>query len=88
MNDEKFPPLSKENMKLKVGKVEISDQFFSGKEEFDAEKAFNGKVKHMFGKMVDGKVKCVKDFYKSKRWWDRVESKSLKACQAWVTTFT
>ncbi|KAJ0431137.1 putative transcription factor interactor and regulator CCHC(Zn) family [Helianthus annuus] len=64
MNNESFPQLSKENLKLKVGKIEISDQFFAGKKEFDAEKTFNGKVKHIFGKMVDGKVKGVKDFYK------------------------
>ncbi|KAJ0537966.1 putative transcription factor interactor and regulator CCHC(Zn) family [Helianthus annuus] len=60
MNDENFPKLSKENLKLKVGKVEISDQFFTGKGEFDVEKAFNGKVKHIFGKMVDRKVKGAK----------------------------
>ncbi|KAJ0463236.1 hypothetical protein HanHA300_Chr14g0513331 [Helianthus annuus] len=88
MNDENFPPLSKENLKLKVGKVEISDPFFAGKKELDAEKVFNRKVKHIFRKMVDGKVKGVKDFYKSKRWWDRVESKSPKAGQAWVTAFS
>ncbi|MFS7916703.1 hypothetical protein Hanom_Chr03g00180441 [Helianthus anomalus] len=62
LNDENFP-LSKENLKLKVGKTEISDQFFTGKKEFDAEKVFNGKVKHIFGKMVDGKAKGAKEFY-------------------------
>ena len=87
MNKENFPSLSKENLKLKVGKVEISDQFFVGKKEFDAEKVFNGKVKHIFGKMVDGKVKGAKEFYKSKCWWDRCVPESPKAGQAWVTAF-
>ncbi|MFS7929603.1 hypothetical protein Hanom_Chr04g00334501 [Helianthus anomalus] len=88
MNDENFPPLSKENLKLTIGKVEISDQFFDGKKEFDAGKAFNGKVKHIFGKMVDRKVKGAKVFYISKRWWDKDGSQSPKAGQAWVTAFT
>ncbi|KAJ0763877.1 putative transcription factor interactor and regulator CCHC(Zn) family [Helianthus annuus] len=56
VNDKNFPPLSKENLMKKVGKVEISNQFFADKGEFDLEKAFNGKVKHIFGKMVDRKV--------------------------------
>ncbi|MFS8034913.1 hypothetical protein Hanom_Chr17g01586811 [Helianthus anomalus] len=87
LDDVNFPPLRAENLKSK-GRFEISNQFFVGKKEFDAEKVFNGNVKHIFGKMVDGKVKNVKGFYKSKRWWDRCESKSPKAGQAWVTTFS
>ena len=84
MNDENFPPLSKEKLKSKVGKVEISNQFFADKGEFDVEKAFNGKVKHIFGKMVDKKVKGAKEFYKSKCWWDRCVPKSPKVGEAWV----
>ncbi|KAM0052030.1 putative transcription factor interactor and regulator CCHC(Zn) family [Helianthus debilis subsp. tardiflorus] len=84
MNDENFPKLSKENLMKKVGKVEISNQFFADKEEFDVEKAFNRKVKNMFGKMVDKKVKGATDFYKSKCWWDRCVPKSPKAGEAWV----
>ncbi|MFS7946535.1 hypothetical protein Hanom_Chr06g00537401 [Helianthus anomalus] len=30
VNDENFPKLPKENLKLKVGKTEISGQFFAG----------------------------------------------------------
>ncbi|KAJ0576080.1 putative transcription factor interactor and regulator CCHC(Zn) family [Helianthus annuus] len=67
MDDVNFPPLKAENFKQKVGKIEISNQFYSEKKEFDVEKAFNGKVKHIFGKMIDGKVKGVKDFYESKK---------------------
>ncbi|KAJ0942215.1 putative transcription factor interactor and regulator CCHC(Zn) family [Helianthus annuus] len=84
VNDENFPKLSKENLMKKVGKVEISNQFFADKGEFDVEKAFNGKVKHIFGKMVDKKVKGAKEFYKSKCWWDRCVPKSPKAGEAWV----
>ncbi|KAF5803699.1 putative transcription factor interactor and regulator CCHC(Zn) family [Helianthus annuus] len=67
VNDEKFPPLRAENFMKKVGKVEISNQFYSDKKKFDVEKAFNGNVKHMFGKMVNGQAKSVKDFFASKR---------------------
>ncbi|KAJ0946799.1 putative transcription factor interactor and regulator CCHC(Zn) family [Helianthus annuus] len=67
LDDENFPPLRAENLKSKIGKVEISNQFFPEKKEFDVEKAFNPKVKHIFGKMVDGKVKGVKEFYELKR---------------------
>ncbi|MFS7994283.1 hypothetical protein Hanom_Chr12g01104041 [Helianthus anomalus] len=72
---------------MKVGKVEISDQFFAKKEEFDVDKAFNGKIKHIFGKMVDRKLKGAKEFYRLKGVWDRVEEKSSKAGQAWVDIF-
>ncbi|KAJ0789584.1 putative transcription factor interactor and regulator CCHC(Zn) family [Helianthus annuus] len=67
MDDENFPPLRAENFKTKVGKVKISNQFYSEKKEFDVEKVFNGNVKKIFGKMVDGKVKGVKDFYETKK---------------------
>ncbi|MFS7997131.1 hypothetical protein Hanom_Chr12g01138121 [Helianthus anomalus] len=67
MDDVNFPPLRTENFKQKVGKVEISNQFYSEKKEFDVEKAFNGKVKHIFGKMVKGKAKVVKEFSETKR---------------------
>ncbi|KAM0071376.1 hypothetical protein Hdeb2414_s0001g00024411 [Helianthus debilis subsp. tardiflorus] len=41
--------------------------------EFDAEKIFNPKVKHMIGKMVDRKVKGVKEFYEKKTQKEKVE---------------
>ncbi|KAJ0556828.1 hypothetical protein HanIR_Chr07g0318251 [Helianthus annuus] len=66
LDDENFPPLRAENLKSKVGKVEISNQFFSKKKEFDVEKAFNSTVQNIFGKMIDGKVKGVKEFYEKK----------------------
>ncbi|MFS7962497.1 hypothetical protein Hanom_Chr08g00727311 [Helianthus anomalus] len=55
MNDDNFPPFSKENLKLKVGKIEISDQFFPSKEEFDAETTFNGKCYIFLGKWPMGR---------------------------------
>ena len=79
-----------ENLKQKIGKVEISNQFYSEKKEFDVEKAFNGKVKHIFGKMVDGRAKGVKEFYESKRNAQRpseIEPVTPKAGQAWVSVF-
>ncbi|KAJ0513421.1 putative transcription factor interactor and regulator CCHC(Zn) family [Helianthus annuus] len=66
-DDVNFPTLRAENLKSKVGKMEISNQFYSEKKEFDVEKAFNGTVKHVFGKIVEGKTKGVKDFYEEKR---------------------
>ncbi|KAF5803343.1 putative transcription factor interactor and regulator CCHC(Zn) family [Helianthus annuus] len=66
LDDANFPPLRAENLKSKIGKVEISNQFFSEKKEFDIEKAFNPKVQNIFGKMIDGKVKGVKEFYEKK----------------------
>ncbi|KAJ0603458.1 hypothetical protein HanHA300_Chr02g0038481 [Helianthus annuus] len=67
VDDVNFPPLRYKNFKPKVGKVEISNQFYSEKNEFDVEKAFNGNVKKIFGKMVEGKVQGVKDFYATKK---------------------
>ncbi|KAJ0804836.1 putative transcription factor interactor and regulator CCHC(Zn) family [Helianthus annuus] len=90
MDDENFPPLRAENFKSKVGKVEISNQFYSEKKEFGVEKAFNGKVKHIFGKMVEGKAKGVKDFYEEKRNVEtpsETEKVTPKAGQAWVSVF-
>ncbi|MFS7980347.1 putative transcription factor interactor and regulator CCHC(Zn) family [Helianthus anomalus] len=73
MNDEEFPSLRAENYKKKIGKVEISNQFFNDKQEFDAENVFNSKVKHIFGKMVDRKVNGVKEFYEKKTKNEKVE---------------
>ncbi|KAM0055291.1 putative transcription factor interactor and regulator CCHC(Zn) family [Helianthus debilis subsp. tardiflorus] len=90
VDDENFPPLRAENFKKKIGKVEISNQFFSEKEEFDVEKAFNPKVKHIFGKMVDRKVKGVKEFYEKKMGGKKPsvdDSVTPKAGQAWVDIF-
>ena len=67
VSDDEFSSLKFEEIKQKVGKVEISDQFYSEKNEFDVEKAFNGNVKKIFGKIVEGKVKGVKDFYATKK---------------------
>ncbi|KAF5822208.1 putative transcription factor interactor and regulator CCHC(Zn) family [Helianthus annuus] len=90
MDDVNFPPLRAENLKSKVGKVEISNQFYSEKKEFDVEKAFNGKVKNIFGKMVEGKAKVVKEFYEIKRnvqTPSETEKVTPKAGQAWVSVF-
>ncbi|MFS7889779.1 hypothetical protein Hanom_Chr00s000005g01611061 [Helianthus anomalus] len=67
MDEVNFPSLRAENFKQKVGKVEISNQFYYEKKEFDIEKVFNGKVKHIFEKMVEGKTKGVKYLYEKKR---------------------
>ncbi|MFS8027760.1 putative transcription factor interactor and regulator CCHC(Zn) family [Helianthus anomalus] len=53
MDDVNLPPLRAENLK--------------SKKEFDVEKAFNGNVKKIFGKMVEGKAKGVKEFYVTKK---------------------
>ncbi|KAJ0869476.1 hypothetical protein HanRHA438_Chr11g0489561 [Helianthus annuus] len=90
MDDANFPPLRAENFNQKVGKVEISNQFFSEKKEFDVEKAFNPKVKHIFGKMIDGKSKGVKEFYKKKMKGKKPSVDNLespKDCQAWENFF-
>ncbi|KAF5759650.1 putative transcription factor interactor and regulator CCHC(Zn) family [Helianthus annuus] len=95
MNDENFPPLRAENFMKKVGKVEISNQFYSDKKKFDVEKTFNGNVKRIFGQMVNGKAKSVKEFYASKRRVHKsVERKdeeedvvTPKDGQAWVDIF-
>ncbi|KAJ0819926.1 putative transcription factor interactor and regulator CCHC(Zn) family [Helianthus annuus] len=90
MNDVNFPPLRTKNFKQKIGKVEISNQFYSEKKEFDVEKAFNGNVKHIFEKMVKAKAKGVKDFYEEKRnvgTLGEIEKVTPKAGQAWVSVF-
>ncbi|KAJ0498220.1 putative transcription factor interactor and regulator CCHC(Zn) family [Helianthus annuus] len=66
VSDDEFPSLRAENYKKKIGKVEISNQFYHDEQEFDAEKVFNPMVKHIFGKMIDRKVKGVKEFYEKK----------------------
>ncbi|KAJ0525470.1 putative transcription factor interactor and regulator CCHC(Zn) family [Helianthus annuus] len=90
MADENFPPLRTENFKSEVGKIEISNQFYSEKDEFDVEKAFNGNVKKIFGKTIDGEVKGVKDFYATKKATYTPTADELispKAGQAWVDMF-
>ncbi|KAM0017728.1 putative transcription factor interactor and regulator CCHC(Zn) family [Helianthus debilis subsp. tardiflorus] len=90
VDDENFPPLRAENFKKKIGNVEISNQFYSEKQVFDAEKAFNPKVKHIFRKMVDRKVKGVKEFYEKKMGGKKPsvgDSVTPKAGQAWVDIF-
>ncbi|KAF5815617.1 putative transcription factor interactor and regulator CCHC(Zn) family [Helianthus annuus] len=90
MDDENFPPLRAENFKQKVGKIEISNQFYSEKKEFDVEKVFNGNVKKIFGKMIDGKVKGVKDFYETKKAThtpSENEEVTSKFGQAWMAVF-
>ncbi|KAJ0467775.1 putative transcription factor interactor and regulator CCHC(Zn) family [Helianthus annuus] len=49
-DDVEIPPLKFENIKQKVGKVEISNQFFSDQKEFDIEKVFNGMLRKFLGK--------------------------------------
>ncbi|MFS7978701.1 putative transcription factor interactor and regulator CCHC(Zn) family [Helianthus anomalus] len=81
------PQAEFEKIKQKVGKVEISNQFFSDQKEFDIEKAFNGNVKKIFGKMVERKAKGVKDFYATKKANynpTEQELKTPKVGQTWV----
>ncbi|KAJ0918596.1 putative transcription factor interactor and regulator CCHC(Zn) family [Helianthus annuus] len=73
VDDDEFPSLRAENYKKKIGKVEISNQFYHDEQEFDAEKVFNPMVKHIFGKMIDRKVKGVKEFYEKKTKKEKVE---------------
>ncbi|KAJ0795026.1 putative transcription factor interactor and regulator CCHC(Zn) family [Helianthus annuus] len=90
VNDEDFPLLRAENYKKKTGKIEISNQFYNDKQDFDAEKVFNPKVKHIYGKMIDRKVKGVKEFYEKKRKGKKLsdgDSVKPKAGQAWVDIF-
>ncbi|KAJ0441355.1 putative transcription factor interactor and regulator CCHC(Zn) family [Helianthus annuus] len=90
VDDENFPPLRAKNFKKKIGKVEISNQFYSDKQVFDVEKAFHPKVKYIFGKMIDRKVKGVKEFYEKKMGGKKPrvdDSVTPKAGQAWVDIF-
>ncbi|KAJ0883995.1 putative transcription factor interactor and regulator CCHC(Zn) family [Helianthus annuus] len=66
-NDDVLPSLKFEEVKKKIGKIEISNQFYDDEKEFDVEKTFNGNVKKIFGKMLSGKAKGVKDFYATKK---------------------
>ncbi|KAJ0940270.1 hypothetical protein HanRHA438_Chr02g0081481 [Helianthus annuus] len=96
MDNANFPPLRTENLKQEVGKVEISNQFFSEKKEVDVEKAFNPTVQNILGKMVDRKVKGVKEFYEKNKKGKKPsvddsesddDSESPKDRQAWVNLF-
>ncbi|MFS7953362.1 hypothetical protein Hanom_Chr07g00617651 [Helianthus anomalus] len=90
VDDENFPSPRAENYKKKIDKVEISNQFYNDNQVFGAEKAFNPKVKHIFGKMVDRKVKGVKEFYEKKRGGKKPsdgDSVTPKAGEAWVDVF-
>ncbi|KAF5802893.1 putative transcription factor interactor and regulator CCHC(Zn) family [Helianthus annuus] len=87
VNDEEFPSLKFEEIKQKIGKVEISNQFYTEKTEFDVEKTFNGNVKKIFGKMLNGKAKGVKNFYATKKATynpTAQELKTLKSEKTWV----
>ncbi|KAF5798472.1 hypothetical protein HanXRQr2_Chr07g0293301 [Helianthus annuus] len=90
VDDVNFPPLNAKNLKSRIGKVKISNQFFPKKKELDSEKAFNPAVKFFFGKMIEGKAKGVKEFYQSKRkdgTPNETEKVTPKEGQAWVDIF-
>ncbi|KAM0061248.1 hypothetical protein Hdeb2414_s0004g00133701 [Helianthus debilis subsp. tardiflorus] len=82
VNDDDFPSLKFEEIKQKVGKVEISGQFYTEKSEFDVEKTFNGNVKKMFKKMLNGKAKGVNDFYATKKATYNPTAQELKAIKS------
>ncbi|KAJ0864799.1 putative transcription factor interactor and regulator CCHC(Zn) family [Helianthus annuus] len=82
VNDEEFPSLKFEEVKKKVGKIEISNQFYKEKNEFDVEKTFNGNVKKIFGKMLSGRAKGVKDFYATKKATYNPTAQELKAIKS------
>ncbi|KAJ0832759.1 putative transcription factor interactor and regulator CCHC(Zn) family [Helianthus annuus] len=82
VNDEEFPSLKFEEVEKKVGKTEISDQFYKEKDEFDVEKTFNGNVKKIFGKMLSGRAKGVKDFYATKKATYNPTAQELKAIKS------
>ncbi|KAF5810331.1 putative transcription factor interactor and regulator CCHC(Zn) family [Helianthus annuus] len=87
VNDEEFPSLKFEEVKKKVGKTEISNQFYKEKNDFDVEKTFNGNVKKIFGKMLSGRAKGVKDFYATKKATynpTTQELKSIKSEKTWM----
>ncbi|KAF5808751.1 putative transcription factor interactor and regulator CCHC(Zn) family [Helianthus annuus] len=87
VNDEEFPSLKFEEVKKKVGKTEISNQFYKEKNEFDVEKTFNGNVKKIFGKMLSGRAKGVKDFYATKKATynpTAQELKTIKSEKTWL----
>ncbi|KAF5796861.1 putative transcription factor interactor and regulator CCHC(Zn) family [Helianthus annuus] len=82
VNDEEFTSLKFEEVKKKIGKVDISKQFYTEKNEFDVEKTFNGSVKKIFGKMLNGKAKGVKDFYATKKATYNPTAQELKAIKS------
>ncbi|KAF5777849.1 putative transcription factor interactor and regulator CCHC(Zn) family [Helianthus annuus] len=82
VNDEEFPSLKFEEVKKKVGKIEISNQFYNEEKEFDVEKTFNGNVKKIFGKMLSGRAKGVKDFYATKKATYNPTAQELKAIKS------
>ncbi|KAJ0604642.1 putative transcription factor interactor and regulator CCHC(Zn) family [Helianthus annuus] len=82
INDEEFPSLKFEEVKKKVGKTEISNQFYKEKNDFDVEKTFNGNVKKIFGKMLSGRAKGVKDFYATKKATYNPTAQELKAIKS------
>ncbi|KAJ0694193.1 hypothetical protein HanPI659440_Chr15g0606051 [Helianthus annuus] len=82
VNDDEFPSLKFEEVIKKVGKVEISNQFYTEKTKFDVEKTFNGNVKKIFGKMLNGKAKGVKDFYATKKATYNPTAQELKAIKS------
>ncbi|KAJ0851127.1 putative transcription factor interactor and regulator CCHC(Zn) family [Helianthus annuus] len=82
VNDDEFPSLKFEEVKKKVGKVDISNQFYNEKTKFDVEKTFNWSVKKIFGKMLNGKAKGVKDFYATKKATYNPTAQELKAIKS------
>ncbi|KAJ0640003.1 hypothetical protein HanOQP8_Chr16g0606531 [Helianthus annuus] len=87
VTDDDFQSLKFEEVKKKVGKVEISGQFYTEKTEFDVEKTFNGSVKKIFGKMLNGKAKGVKDFLATKKATcnpTAQELKTIKSEKTWM----
>ncbi|KAJ0862648.1 putative transcription factor interactor and regulator CCHC(Zn) family [Helianthus annuus] len=82
MSDDEFPSLKFEEVKKKIGKVDISKQFYTKKNEFDVEKTFNESVKKIFGKMLNGKAKGVKDFYATKKATYNPTAQELKAIKS------
>ncbi|KAJ0822245.1 putative transcription factor interactor and regulator CCHC(Zn) family [Helianthus annuus] len=82
VNDEEFPSLKFEEVNKKVGKTDISNQFYRDKDEFDVEKTFNGNVKKIFGKMLSGRAKGVKDFYATKKATYSPTAQELKAIKS------
>ncbi|KAF5813678.1 putative transcription factor interactor and regulator CCHC(Zn) family [Helianthus annuus] len=82
VNDDDFLSLKFEEVKQKVGKVEISSQFYTEKTKFDVKKTFNGNVKKIFGKMLNGKAKGVKDFYATKKATYNTTAQELKTIKS------
>ncbi|KAF5795141.1 putative transcription factor interactor and regulator CCHC(Zn) family [Helianthus annuus] len=82
VNDDEFPSLKFEEVKQKIGKIDISNQFYNEKTKFDVEKTFNGSVKKIFGKMLNGKAKGVKDFYATKKATYNPTAQELKAIKS------